>query len=186
MFAWPIASHRIKHFAKMSNQNNDVIDTLEEVTDRSTKHSKTYNDRIANTEKNINNYPKVYFPDYASQLEQIGMKLDKLVNRQPDDKLDLAIDRLEKKLDNVLKSSPEQIKLKMLLVYFGLVITAAISFGFALALKIQINALAGLLQEQLCNISKPTPVQSQSNNMRFPHGAIQHKKARQHHAIVKQ
>ena len=178
--------YRIKHLTKMSNQNNDIIDSLEEVTDRSTEHSKTYNDRIANMEKNINNYPKVYFPDYTSQLEQIGVKLDKLVNRQPDNKLEIAIDNLEKKLDKVLKSSPEQIKLKMLLVYFGLVITAAISFGFALALKIQINALAGLLQEQQGNISKPTPVQSQSNNMRFPHGAIQHKKARQHHAIVKQ
>ncbi|WP_090649491.1 Arm DNA-binding domain-containing protein [Mucilaginibacter sp. OK283] len=75
---------------------------------------------------------------------------------------------------------------QLLLVYFGLVITAAISFGFALALKIQINALVELLQEQPGNISKPTPVQSQSNNMRFPHGAIQHKKPRQHHAIVKQ
>jgi hypothetical protein len=170
----------------MSNQNIDIIDTLEAVTDRSTEHSKTYNGCIANTEKNIINYPKVHLPDHASQLEQIGVKLDRLVNRQPDNKLELAIDRLEKKLDKVLQSSPGQIKLKMLLVYFGLVITAAISFGFALALKIQVNALAGLLQEQPGNISKPTPVQSQSNNMRFPHGAIQHKKARQHHAIVKQ
>lgn len=170
----------------MSNQNNDIIDSQEEVTARATQHSKTYNDHIANMGRNIDNYPKVYLPDYASQLEQIGVKLDKLVNRQPDNKLEIAIDRLEKKLDKVPKSSPGQITLKMLLVYFGLVITAAISFGFALALKIQINALAGLLQEQPGNISKPTPVQSQSNNMRFPHGAIQHKKARQHHAIVKQ
>jgi hypothetical protein len=169
----------------MSNQNNDIIDSLEEVTARATQHSKTYNDRIANTEKNINNYPKVYFPDYTSQLEQISVNLDKLDNRQSDSKLEIAIDRLEKKLDKVLKSSPGQIKLKMLFVYFGLVIITAISFGFALALKIQVNALVGLLQERPGNISKPTPIQSQSNNMRFPHGAIQHKKARQHHAIVK-
>jgi hypothetical protein len=169
----------------MSNQNNDIIDSLEEVTARATQHSKTYNDRIANAEKNINNYPKVYFPDYTSQLEQIGVNLYKLVNRQSDSKLEIAIDRLEKKLDKVLKSSPGQIKLKMLFVYFGLVIITAISFGFALALKIQVNALVGLLQERPGNISKSTPIQSQSNNMRFPHGVIQHKKARQHHAIVK-
>jgi uridine kinase len=102
VFAWPIASCKIKHLTKMSNQNIDIIDTLEEVTDRSTEHSKTYNGRIANTEKNIINYPKVYLPDHASQLEQIGVKLDKLVNRQPDNKLELAIDRLEKKLDKVI------------------------------------------------------------------------------------
>jgi|GEM_PF-3702826 len=169
----------------MSNQNNNIIDTLEEVTDRSTEHSKTYNGRIANTEKNIINYPKVYLPDHASQLEQIGVNLDTLVNRQPDNKLELAIDSLEKKLDKALKSSPEQIKLKMLFVYFGLVIATAISFGFALALKLQVNALVGLLHEQPGNISKPTPIQSQSHNLRPAIRSIGHKKARQHHAIVK-
>jgi predicted GH43/DUF377 family glycosyl hydrolase len=59
----------------MSNQNNDIIDALEEVTDKSTERSKTYNSSIVNTEKNINNYPKVYLTDYASQFEQIGVKL---------------------------------------------------------------------------------------------------------------
>lgn len=170
----------------MSNQNKDLIDTLEEATDRSTVNSKTYNDNIANTEKDINNYPKVYLPDYASQLEQIGLKLDKLVRRQPENKSELAIDRLEKKLDKALKCSPGQIKVKMLLVYFGLVIATAISFGFALALKLEINALVGLLHEQPENISKPTPIQARSNNIRPAIRPIEHKRAHQHHAIVKQ
>jgi hypothetical protein len=86
----------------------------------------------------------------------------------------------------VFKSSPGQITLKMLLVYFSLVIATAVSFGFALALKIQINALVGLLREQTGNISKPTPIQSRSNNMKPSNRAIGHKRARQHHAIVKQ
>ncbi|MEO3407384.1 hypothetical protein AAFN85_25925 [Mucilaginibacter sp. CAU 1740] len=170
----------------MSNHNYDIIDTLGEVNDRSTEHSKTFNDRIANMEKNINNYPKVYFPDYTSQLDRIGVQVDMLVNGQPDNKLELAIDRLEKKLDKALKSSPEQIKLKMLFVYFSLVIATAISFGFALALKLQVNALVGLLHEEPGNISKPTPIQSQSHNLRPAVRSIGHKTARQHHTFVKQ
>ena len=170
----------------MSNHSNDRIDTLEEVTDRSIVHSKTYNDRIANTEKNINNYPKVYLPDYASQLEEIGVKLDRLVNLQPENKLEFAIDRLEKKVDKAIKSSPEKIRIKLLLVYFGLVIATAISFGFALALKLEVNALVGSLHEQAGNISKPAPIQSQSNNKRSAIRPIGHKRAHQHHTIVKQ
>ncbi len=170
----------------MSNHSNDRIDTLEELTHRSIVHSKTYNDRMANTEKNINNYPKVYLPDYASQLEEIGAQLDNLVNLQPENKLEFAIDRLEKKVDKAIKSSPEQIKIKMLLVYFGLVIATGISFGFALALKIQVNALIGLLHERPENISKPTPIQSQSNNIRPAIRPNGHKRAHYHHAIVKQ
>jgi len=174
--------YRIKHLTKMSDQTNDIIDTLEEVTDKSIVHSKTYNDCKANTEKNINNYPKVYLPDYASQLGQIGLKLDKLVNLQPENKTELAIDRLEKKVDKTFKFSPGQIK--MLLIYFSLVIATAISFGFALALKLQVNALVCLLNKQAGNISRPT--KSQSNNKRLSIRLIGHKKAHQHHAIVKQ
>lgn len=141
---------------------------------------------MANTEKNINNYPKVYLPDYASQLEEISVKLDKLVSLQPENKLELAVDRLEKKVDKSIKSSPEQIKIKMLLVYFCLVIATAISFGFALALKLEVNALVGLLHEQAGNISKPAPIQSQSNNKRPVIRPIGHKSAHHHHAIIKQ
>lgn len=170
----------------MSNQNNDRIDTLEEVTEQLTQHSKRQDDRITNVEKNINNYPKVYLPDYAPQFEQISLQLNDLIKQQPASKGEFAADQLDKKLDKLLKSSPERIKLKMLLVYFGLVIITAISFGFAVALKAQVNTVMELLQQQSVNTTKAPVAQSQDTEKTTVKAPTKHRKVRQRHLLIHQ
>jgi len=167
----------------MNEQKNNQSNGLSEASERSAEQNKWWHESLINSEKNVKNYPKVCLPDHASQLVQISLKLDKLNNRQPDKQLELAVDSFDKKLDKVLQSYSKQVKLKILIVYFSLVTATAISFGFAVALKIETNLLMELLQKNADNLNKPTAIQSL--NPTVSDMPIRHRRERHRHVIIK-
>ncbi|SEM69810.1 hypothetical protein SAMN05192574_101509 [Mucilaginibacter gossypiicola] len=169
----------------MNQQKNNQSNGLSEASERSAEQNKWRHESLINSEKNVKNYPKVCLPDHASQLVQISLKLDKLNNRQADKQLELAVDSFDKKLDKVLQSYSKKVKLKILIVYFGLVTATAISFGFAVALKIETNVLMELLQKNADNLNKPTATQSQSFNPTLSDMPIRQRRERHRHVIIK-
>lgn len=132
----------------MSNQINERVETLEQVTERLTEHSQTQDDRITNVENNIEKYPKVYFPDYAPQFQQIGEQLNTIITKQNDNKIDAALEQQNKRVEKLLRASPVRSQTRSLLIYFALVAFSAVCCGLAIGFRAEIGILNDLLEQK--------------------------------------